>query len=69
MVTMKIWSRGLQCIAFQRNTSAPNKKKKTILFSASAHLLPVFIFDPEDGGERFLLNIVLSLNYITLQPR
>jgi hypothetical protein len=41
------------------------QKKKQYYFL----LLLVFIFDPEDGGERFLQNIVLSLNYIILQTR
>jgi hypothetical protein len=27
------------------------------------------LFDPDDGGKMCFLNVRLSLNYITLQPR
>jgi hypothetical protein len=35
---------------------------------ASAGFLPGLHFDPEDGGDMFLLNIRLSPNYTAQQP-
>jgi hypothetical protein len=51
------------------SNSKPRKKLteaggKLILLSASA-----YFFDPEDGGNMFLQNIMFSLNYTVLQPR
>jgi hypothetical protein len=37
--------------------------------AASAGFLLALVFDPEVGGDMFLQNVGLSVNYMTLQPR
>jgi hypothetical protein len=54
--------------------SKPRKKLaeaggKLILLPVSAYFLHGLLFDPEDGSNMFLQNIVFSLNYKVLQPR